>query len=180
MQRQDEAVDLEEHLLFLHVGVELALGHRRLDRALHGRVPGAHGARERIAHRARAVVELDGARDVDAARVDLHRGALHPVGEERAQARQAAALVHRRVEHFLFEAVVVFADDADLQLLARAEMREDAAFAHLHAFREQPDGQAFEPVAGRQFQCGIQNCHARHFPLAHRRGGRGSGGFETG
>ena len=56
------------------------------------------------------VVELDRAADVDAARVDLDRHAPHPALEQRAQARQAARLAHRRAEHLFLELRVVLAD----------------------------------------------------------------------
>ena len=71
---------------------------------------------QRIAHRAGPVVELDRAADVDAARIDFDRHALHPVVEQRAQARQAARLrTAWREETPLFEAVVVLADHRDPQ-----------------------------------------------------------------
>jgi hypothetical protein len=47
----------------------------------------------------------------------------------------------------LLEPPVILAHHFNLQVLARTEMREDTALAHLHTFREQADGQPFEPVA---------------------------------
>ena len=48
--------------------------------------------------------------------------------------RQPARLEKRRHEDFLFEPVVVLADDRDLQFLARTEVGEDARLAHLRDF----------------------------------------------
>src|SRR5882724_8780037 len=104
----------------------MALFDRDRDRAFECSLPGAHHRCERIAHRPRAVVELDRAADIDAAGIDLHRDPAYPALEERAQPRQATRLGHRGCEYFFFEARVVLADDRDLQLLARAKVGEDA------------------------------------------------------
>ena len=64
--------------------------------------------------------------------------------EQRAQARQAARLLHGRVEDLFLETRVVFADHGDLQFLARAEMGEHARLAHLGDFGQGADGQAFQ------------------------------------
>jgi hypothetical protein len=152
MQRQDQAVDFKGHLVLVGVGAQVAgllgLHHG----AVHGRQPGAHRARERIAHRARPVVEFHGAADVEAARIDFERGALHPVVEQRRQARQAARLLQRREEDLFFKAHVVFADDRDLQLLARAEMGEHAGLAHAHDLGQRAYAQAFQPDLRGQAQ----------------------------
>ena len=103
VQGQDQRMDLEAHLVGVGVGAQMAFFDRDVDRALHGRQPGADRTSERIAHRARPVLELDRAADVDAARVDFDRGALHPVVEHRAQSRQAARRRHGRVEHLFLE-----------------------------------------------------------------------------
>ena len=126
VQREDQAVHLEQHLQRVGVGLQVAGLDRQADGAHQCRLPVAHHACQRVAHRAGPVVELDRAADVDAARVDFDRGALHPVVKQRPQARQAARLAHGGVEHLVLEARVVFTDDRDLQFLARAKMGEHA------------------------------------------------------
>ena len=144
VQREDQAVDLEQHLLFVDVGAQVAflLGLQMARFMAACQV--MHRAGQRVAHRARPVVELHRAADVDAARIDFDRGALHPVGEHGAQARQAARLLQRRVEHLFLEALVVLADHRDLQFLARAEVGEHARLAHLRDLGQRADGQAFQ------------------------------------
>ena len=90
------------------------------------------------------VVELDRAADVDAARVDLDRGALHPVGEHARAGAAGRAAPQRGVEHFLLEARVVLADHRDLQFLARAEVGEHARLAHLRDLGQRADRQALQ------------------------------------
>ena len=175
-------MDLEQHLLLVHVGAQVALLLALLDGTAHGGVPGQHRARERVAHGARAVVELDGTADVDAARVDFDRGALHPVVEQRTQAGHAARRAHGGEEHFLLEARVVLADHRDLQLLARAEVGEHARLAHAHDVGQRPDGQTLEPDVRGQTQRGIDDGGLGLLPLVQRtlaaaaRAG-GAGGF---
>jgi hypothetical protein len=71
VQRQDEAVDFEQHLLFVGVGTQLAQSlHCSMARRM-AACQVMHRAGQRIAHRAGAVVKLDSAADVDAARVDF-------------------------------------------------------------------------------------------------------------
>ena len=131
-----------------------------------------HHRRQRVAHRAGPVVELDRAADVDAARVDLHRDAPHPALEQRAQPRQAARLVHGGEEHLFLEARVVLADHGDLQFLARAEVREDARLAHLRHLGQRADRQALQPHVRGQAERRVQDGGARLLALVQglRRG----------
>ena len=71
----------------------MAIADRALERLLPGAAPSSTSASRTGPG---PVVELDRAADVDAARVDLDRDAPHPAVEQRAQARQAARLAHRR------------------------------------------------------------------------------------
>ena len=92
VQRQDQAVDLEQHLLRRRC--RRAGGLRRSAMRIarsQRRVPGAAPSSTSASRTGPGpVVELDRAADVDAARVDLDRDALHPAVEQRAQPRQAA------------------------------------------------------------------------------------------
>ena len=62
---------------------------------------------------------------------------------------------------------MILADHLDLQILARAEMSEDTAFAHLHALGQQTYGQAFQAIASRQFDRCIENRNPCLLALAH-------------
>ena len=118
VQRQDQAVHLEQDLQGVGIGAQVAGLDRQVDGPLQRRLPGPHHRRQRIAHRPGPVIELDRAADVDAARIHLHRNPAHPALEQRAQPRQAARLADGGEEHLFLEAGVVFADHRDLQLLA--------------------------------------------------------------
>ena len=80
-----------------------------------GVLPGLDHGHQLVANRAGPVVVLDRAADVDAAGGDFDADLLDPAGVHGLQARQAARLLHGRVEHFLLEAVVVQLDHFDLQ-----------------------------------------------------------------
>ena len=157
VQGQDQAVHFVHQLLGVGVGAQVA----DLDRLLHAAqqrvLPGHYHRHQFIADRAGTVVVLDRAADVDAARGDFDRHALDPAREHGDQARQAARLLDAREEDFLFEAVVVELDHFELQVFARAEVREHAGLAHAHAVGQQADGQAFEAVAACEFQRHVQD-----------------------
>jgi hypothetical protein len=157
VQREDQAVDLERDLALVGIGVEVALLLRLHDRAQHGGLPDRDRLHQRVAHRARAVVEFGSAADVDAAGVDLDRDALEPAVEQRAQPRQPARHRHRRLEHLFGKFGVVLAHHRDLQLLARAEVGEHARLAHLGDLGHGADRQALEPDLRGQRQCGIDD-----------------------
>ncbi len=124
MQRQDVAVNLEHELLRIGVGLEMSHFDRLNDGAAHRVVPGLDHGDQRIAHRARAVVEFDRAGDVDAAGLHFHAHPLQPALHHGRQTRHAARLLDGAVKHLLLELVVIVADNRDLQLFARTEMRE--------------------------------------------------------
>src|SRR5205085_9414457 len=124
----------------------------------------------------RTVVELDRAADVDAARVDLDRDAAHPAIEQRPQPWQPALGGERWPEHLFLELAVVLADDRDLQLLARAEVGEDARLAHPGLFGERADREALEADARGKRERSVENGGTRLLPLEerpHRRRSRG-------
>ena len=150
-------MDLEQHLLFMDVGAQVAFFLAGGQCALHGRVPCVDRTGQRVAHRAGAVVKLHRTADVDAPRVDLDRSALHPVGKHGPQPRQATRLAHRRVEHFLFKACVVLADHRNLQFLARAEVGEHAGLAHAGDLGQCANAQTFQADLGGQAQGRLDN-----------------------
>src|SRR6185369_1117521 len=164
--------DLEQQLADVGVGAKMALVDGGADRAVERLLPRLHHRHERIAHRTWPVVELDRAADVDAARVDLDRDAAHPVVEQRSQAWQAARQRERRAEYLLLELAVVFADDRDLQLLARAEVGEDSRLAHPGDFGEDADRQALEAVVGGERERSVENRRTRLPALEERSDGR--------
>jgi hypothetical protein len=93
MHDQGGAEHLEGDLLGVGVARELAFFDRLLHRALQRLDPGALPAGKHVAHGAGLVVELGRAADHRAATGQLGRlGPVEPVGEHRAQARDAARL----------------------------------------------------------------------------------------
>ena len=54
VQREDQAVDLEQHLLRIGVGAQVPFVDREADGLPERRVPGLHHRHQRVAHRARA------------------------------------------------------------------------------------------------------------------------------
>jgi hypothetical protein len=157
VQRQDQPVQFEQHLLGVGVGAQVAGVHGQADGARQRRVPGPHHGRQRVAHRAGPVVEFHRAADVDAARVHLHRHTAQPALEQRTQPRLAARLLDGGEEHLFLEARVVLANDGDLQFLARTEVREDAGLAHLRDLGQRADGQALQPHVRGQAERGFQD-----------------------
>ena len=63
---------------------------------------------------------------------------------------------------------MIFADHSNLQILARAEMREHAAFAHLHAVSQQTNGQALQAIAACQVERGVEDGRPSLFTFAHK------------
>ena len=177
VKRKNEAVDLEQQLAGVGVGAQMALVDGGVDGALERVLPGLHHRHERVAHRAGAVVEFDRATDIDAAGVDLDRDAADPAVEQRAQPRQAARRLHRRAEDLVLELGVVLADDRDLQLLARAEVGEDARLAHAGHFGQGADREPFEADVRRERERCVENGGARLLALHERARGRRLGGM---
>ena len=177
VQRQNQPVDLEQHLARRRC--RRAGGLRRRRRGSRARAPAARCRTivdQRVAHRPGPVVELDRAADVDAARVDLDRHPPQPALEQRAQPRQAARRAHRRAEHLFLELGVVLADDRDLQLLARAEMGEHARLAHPGHLGQRADRQAFEARCARPAPSAASRIAARVcWPFMQRLGRCGVG-----
>jgi len=172
-------VDLEGQLLLVDAGAQVSFFPGLADRALQRAQPGLHRVHQRVAHRPGAVVEFDGAADVQAPRIDLDGGPVHPVAKQRSQPRQAARLLHRRIEHLLLEARVVLVDDGDLEFLARAEVGEHARLAHAGGFGQRADRQPFQADLRRQRQRGVDDGGLGLLPLvqgatAPRRARRGN------
>lgn len=181
-------MDLGQDLVLVGIGPQVVQFLALVDGAAHGGVPDADRLHQRVAHGADVVVELDRAADVDAARVQLDGGALHPVVEQGAQTGQPALGLQRGIEHLLLEAVVVLADHGNLQLFAGAEMGKHTGFAHLRGFGQATDRQAFQPVVHGQLQghihdvgLGLQafggnavpRCRAARFTIGGRAAGDG-------
>ena len=146
---------------------EVADGDRLARRTQQRLLPGDDHRQQLVADRAGPVVVFDRAADVHAPAVDLARVARHPARIHRGQAWQAAGLLQARQEHLVLEAAVVVLDDRDLQVLARAEVREHAALRHLHAVGDQADRQPLEPVAAREIERGIEDRGTGLFAFAH-------------
>jgi hypothetical protein len=91
-------------------------------------------------------------------------------------ARSRGRRGHRRLEDLGLEFRVVLAHHRDLQLLARAEVREHARLAHLRDLGERADRQALEPHVRGQGQRGVENRGARLAALQQRARGRSVGG----
>ena len=154
VQRKDQAVDLEQQLLDVGVGTQMAFDDGGADRPAERAMPGLDHRHQGVADRSGAVVELDRAADVDAARVDLDRDATHPAVEQRAQPRQAALGLHGRHEDLVLELGVILGDDRDLQLLARAEVGENTRLAHPRHLGEGADRQSLEA----DLRCQAERC----------------------
>ena len=157
VQGQDQAIHFIDHLADLDVGSQMAGVHGLLDAALQRIAPGLDHGHQVIADGTGTVVVFDRAADVDATQRDFHRDLLDPAREHPFQARQAAWFLDGGIEHILLEAVVIQPHDLDLQVLAGAEVGEDAGLAHLHLFGQQADGQPFQAVTAGQFQRHIQD-----------------------
>ena len=119
----------------------MALFHGLLNRTANRVEPHLHRTGQGVAHGAWAVVELHGTADVDAARIDFHRGALHPVVKELAHAGQAARGFECGEKHLVLKTGVVLADHRHLQFVARAKVSEHAGLAHVHDLGQRTDGQ---------------------------------------
>ena len=152
MQHQNQAMYFEQKLVFIGVGPQVAAFAALHDGAPHGRMPCLHRLGQGIAHGTAAIVELNGAADVDATRIKLDCGTLHPVIEQGTQPGHAARLVEAGKENLLLETSMVFMHHGDLQLLARAEMGEHARLAHAGELGDRTDGQAFQPHVRGQVQ----------------------------
>ncbi len=129
--------------------------------------PRADHRQQLFADRARTVVILDGAADIDAARGDFHAHTFDPVGKHGAQARQATGLLHRRVKHFLLETMVVQLQHFNLQIFSRTKVREHTGLTHVHLIGEQTNGEAFKTVTACQVEGHIQDGRTGHFAFAH-------------
>ena len=172
VHHQHQAVDLEHHLLRVGAAREVAFLHRLADRLQQFGLPAGDDRNHLVALRPGAVVVLDGAGDHDAAERDLAREERDPAVEDRFQPGQAARLLHGGAQHVVDEALHVLLQHGQLQVLARAEVREHPALAHLHLVGERADRQPFEPVARGDPHRRLDDRRTRHLALARpERGG---------
>ena len=123
-----------------------------------------------VANISRLVVELD--------RSGLHRAPvaqsaarrpIEPVLEQGAQPRESTFGFERGDEHGFGKARRSRLDSGDLQLLARPEMRKQAAFGDTDSLRERTDGQRLEAALAGLRQRRVEDCSARVVALAHER-----------
>src|SRR5262245_21008434 len=147
-QRDPEA--LEHELLDIGVAAEMAFFDRAADCPPERLHPFALERADAIADRPGLIVELDGGAEHDAAPGKLRRlGPVEPVGERRAQPRHPARLRQGGDEHRLAELLAPALEHRELQLLARAEMREQARLRHPGRRGERADREALEPELAR-------------------------------
>ncbi len=168
MQAEREAVQLEEHQFRIRVRAQMPFFHRLRNGAQQRGTPGGHARDQLLSHGAvRPVVVLHCAADVDAPGRHLLDALLDPARQHRPKTRQTARLAQARKEHLVFETMVVLADDLDLQVFARSEVREHAALAHLHALGQQADRQPLQPVTAGEVQSSFKYRGTRLFAFSH-------------
>src|SRR5207245_1397643 len=83
----------------------------------------------------------------------------------RARARPPAACSPRRAKHLCLELGVALAHDRDLQLLARAEVREHARLAHARDLGQGADREPLETDVRRERERCVENGGARLLAL---------------
>ena len=147
----------------------MTFSYRLPDRLDQFALPAGDDRDHRVAQRAGNVVVLDRASDHDAAACHLARQKCNPALQDRFEPRQSARLCDRRPQHFVDEPLHVRFQHCELQLFARAEVREHAALAHLHRIGQRADRQAFEPLAARRQKRSLDDRRARHLALARWR-----------
>ena len=149
-------------------------------------MPGHHRAGKAVAHRAGPVVKFDRTTDVDTARIDFHRGALHPVGKHGAHPRQATLGLQGGVKHLFLKTCVVLADNGDLQLFTRAKVGKYARLAHACDLGQRTNTQAFHTNLCGQTEGGLHDGGFGLLPFlqgaafAGPVGRRSAGGFGRG
>ena len=157
MQRQNQAVNLEGNLVFVGILTQLARLPRLHHGSGHGGQPGAYRVSQGVTHRARPVVKFDRAADVDAARINFDRSAVHPVMKHGLQARQATRLRQHRKENLFFKAGVVFTHHGNLQFFTRTKVGKNARLAHMHDLGQRANAQALQANLRRQAERRINN-----------------------
>ena len=147
---QHQSVDLEHHLRRIDRCAQVSFRHRLPDRLQQLGLPAGDDRDHRIALRAGPVVVLDRAGNHDAAACQFARKERDPSIEDRLEPGQSARLSHGRAQDLVDEAAHVRLEHGQLQVLARAEVREDAALAHVHLVGQRADRQALQAVAARR------------------------------
>ena len=109
-----------------------------------------------------SVVVLDRGRDHDAAAGQAGLdGPVEPALEQGPQAGQAALDLQHRHEHLLAVKLRGMLEHRELQLLARAEMREQAGLRHARGVGQTADGQALETELARDIEGFVEDRGAR-------------------
>ena len=177
MQHQHQAVHLEHHLVRIGARVQVALGLRHPDRAQQLGLPALDDRHQRIMQGSRAVVVFAGPADQDAAGLDFLGQQREPVLQQRSQPRQAARAGDRRAQHDVDETGRVLLQHRELKLLARAEVGEHAALAHVQPLGQRPDRQSLQTLAAGDRERLLDNGGARALALARMAlGGRAGSG----
>lgn len=164
VQGQYDGIHLE-HELF-RVPLQVPLLHRLAPSSQQGLAPGVNGMGQFVTDWPGTIVILGCATDVNAPLIDFHGHSPQPVLKQRTQTRQAARQRQHGREALGLEATVILLDHSNLNILARAEMREHPALAHASAFGQHTDGQALQPLARCQIQGNIENGGAGLLTLA--------------
>jgi hypothetical protein len=158
VRRLREGVELEGDLARADVGIDLASLLRLLHGVLEVGHPRAQHLLDAVAHRARAVVELEGRLGEEAAaRKHLPLGVVDHVVAERPHACQAAGSFAGRRDDLAHEHLRCMVDRRELELLLRAEVREEPALAHSRRLRQAADRERLEPLLGRERCRGVED-----------------------
>lgn len=137
---------LKRKLRGVNARVELAKGLRVACFVLDRIEPRARELGYQVADLSRPAVKLDGAGHEKAtASKDAAANVVEPRVEHRKKPDQPALTFKRRVDDFADENVAGLFDDGKLKLFLGAEVRKQAALAHIQLVGEAPDGQAYEP-----------------------------------
>ena len=163
---EHDAEHLEGDLLRIGVALEVAFVDRQAHRLLADGIAAMLVGDHRVADRPGPVVVFVGGRDHDAAaRQARGEGPVEPALEERAQPRQPALDLQHRHEHLLAVALRRVLQHRELQVLARAEVREQARLRHAGGLRQAADRQSFEPEAARDLERLVEDRCPRLFAL---------------
>ncbi len=165
----DVGVQLERELGGVGVAAELSALLRGSRLLLEEGEPTRPGLRDRIAHRARAVIELQGGRGQKAAAgEDLALEIGEPGVDHGAQSLEARRPPGRRCPDLLGEAVERRAQRGELKLFLRAEWADHAALAEAQLGGQAPDADRLETLGGAQLDRPVDD------------GGAGPGGLGLG
>src|SRR5258706_7451181 len=155
VQRQNQPIHGKHELVRVGIGPEVSDFNRLLDCAHQLALPRSDHADQKVAYRPGPIVVLHGSRNEHAAAFDFDAAAVDPARIHGLQPGETAWLLQAWKENVFDETPLVLFQHGDLQILARAEVREHAALRHLEALGNEPDGQALQAGTPRQLErCG--------------------------